>query len=129
MYADSLCCDDVNAIQYPPRAHEMLGPFNMGGLNGFHFTGVTGMNAFAGHVPEDGAVYVFYVPHTGITAIGTIGEIHRIGQCSNSACCGAAQGALAKLQQGEIQEGNLTELDYRMNTIEQIFLWRNFLDD
>lgn len=122
MHADSMCCDDVNAIQYPARAYEMLGPFHMGGLNGYPFGGVTGMNAFAHHVPEDGAVVVFYAPHIGITQGGTIGEIHRIGQSENSACCGAAKGALGKLLNNQIETGNVTELDYQMNTIEQIFL-------
>lgn len=122
MHADSMCCDDVNAIQYPPRAYEMLGPFHMGGLNGYPFAGVTGMNAFAHHVPEDGAVVVFYAPHIGITKDGTIGEIHRIGQSENSACCGAAKGALGKLLNNQIEAGNITDLDYQMNTIEQIFL-------
>lgn len=122
MHADSMCCDDVNAIQYPPRAYEMLGPFHMGGLNGYPFAGVTGMNAFAHHVPEDGAVVVFYAPHIGITKDGTIGEIHRIGQTENSACCGAAKGALGKLLNNQIESGNVTDLDYQMNTIEQIFL-------
>lgn len=122
MHADSMCCDDVNAIQYPSRALEMLGPFHMGGLNGFPFAGVTGMNAFAHHVPEDGAVIIFYAPHIGITKDGTIGEISRIGQSSNSACCGAAKGALGKLQKDEIIEGNISSLDFQMNTIEQIFL-------
>ena len=121
MHADSICCDDVNAIQYPKRAHEMLGPFNMGGLNGFPFAGITGMNAFAHHVPEDGAVFVFYAPHIGVTKEGTIGEINRIGQREASGCCGAARGALARLQAGEIVEGHITELDYQMNTIEQLF--------
>lgn len=37
MAADSICCDDVNSIEYPPRAFEMLGPFKMGGLNSFPF--------------------------------------------------------------------------------------------
>ncbi|MDR6967329.1 hypothetical protein J2X31_001336 [Flavobacterium arsenatis] len=122
MHADSMCCDDVNAIQYPPRAYEMLGPFHMGGLNGYPFAGVTGMNAFAHHVPEDGAVVVFYAPHIGITKDGTIGEIHRIGQSENSACCGALKGALSKLLNNQIEPGNVTDLDYQMNTIEQIFL-------
>lgn len=72
MHADSMCCDDVNAIQYPPRALEMLGPFHLGGLNGFPFAGITGMNAFAHHVPEDGAVLVFYAPHIGVTQNGTM---------------------------------------------------------
>jgi Limiting CO2-inducible proteins B/C beta carbonyic anhydrases len=97
MHADSMCCDDVNAIQYPPRAYEMLGPFHLGGLDGFPFAGITGMNAFAHHVPENGAVIIFYAPHIGITKDGTIGEISRIGQSKNSACCGAAKGALNKL--------------------------------
>lgn len=122
MHADSLCCDDVNAIQYPPRAFEMLGPFHLGGLNGFPFAGLTGMGAFAHHVPEDGAVIIFYAPHIGISKAGTIGEISRIGQSTNSACCGAAKGALAKLQSGQIVDGNITALDFQMNTIEQIFL-------
>jgi hypothetical protein len=122
MHADSMCCDDVNAIQYPPRALEMLGPFHLGGLNGFPFAGITGMNAFAHHVPEDGAVIVFYAPHIGITKDGIIGEINRIGQHNNSACCGAAKGALSKLIDGQIIEGNISALDFQMNTIEQIFL-------
>ncbi|PWN70740.1 hypothetical protein C1631_011515 [Chryseobacterium phosphatilyticum] len=122
MHADSMCCDDVNAIQYPPRAYEMLGPFHLGGLDGFPFAGLTGMGAFAHHVPEDGAVIIFYAPHIGITKNGEIGEISRIGQNNNSACCGAAKGALGKLAAGQIIEGNITSLDFQMNTIEQIFL-------
>ncbi len=122
MHADSMCCDDVNTIQYPPRAYEMLGPFKLGGLDGFPFAGVTGMNAFAHHVPEDGAVVVFYAPHIGITKDGTIGEIHRIGQSKNSGCCGAASAAVGKLLKDEIVAGDVTDLDYQQNTIEQIFL-------
>jgi hypothetical protein len=122
MMADSVCCDDVNTIQYPPRAYEMLGPFKMGGLDGYPFAGLTGMGAFAHHVPEDGAVLVFYAPHIGITKEGIIGEIQRIGQSKNSACCGAAKGALGKLLNNEIVAGNISEIDYQMNTIEQIFL-------
>lgn len=122
MHADSMCCDDVNAIQYPPRAYEMLGPFHLGGLDGYPFAGITGMNAFAHHVPEDGAVVIFYAPHIGITKDGNIGEISRIGQSDNSACCGAAKGALGKLINNQIIEGNINSLDFQMNTIEQIFL-------
>ena len=80
MLADSICSDDVNSIQYPSRAHEFLGPFKMGGLNGFPFTGLTGMGAFASHVPDEGAVFVYYGPHIGVSKNGAIGEIHRVGQ-------------------------------------------------
>lgn len=120
MLADSICSDDVNSIQYPARTQELLGPFKMGGLDGFPFTGLTGMGAFASHVPDDGAVFIYYGPHIGITKTGIIGEIHRFGQHKNSGCCGAAKGALAKLLNDQIIEGNVTDLDYQMNTIEQI---------
>ena len=122
MLADSICSDDVNSIQYPARAHEFLGPFKMGGLDGFPFTGLTGMGAFASHVPDDGAVFIYYGPHIGITKTGTIGEIHRFGQTKNSGCCGAAKGALHKLLNNQIEKGNVTDMDYQMNTIEQILL-------
>jgi len=122
MLADSICSDDVNSIQYPTRALEFLGPFKMGGLDGFPFTGLTGMGAFASHVPDDGAVFIYYGPHIGITKKGVIGEIHRLGQSKNTGCCGAAKGALNKLLNNEIEVGNVTEIDYQMNTIEQILL-------
>ncbi|WP_353483722.1 hypothetical protein [Haliscomenobacter sp.] len=122
MLADSICSDDVNSIQYPARAHEFLGPFKMGGLDGFPFTGLTGMGAFASHVPDDGAVFVYYGPHIGVSKTGAIGEIHRLGQSKNSGCCGAAKGALNKLLANQIVAGRVTELDYQMNTLEQILL-------
>jgi hypothetical protein len=124
MLADSICSDDVNTMEYPQRAYQMLGPFKMGGLNGFPFAGLTGMNAFAHHVPEDGAVYIYYAPHIGITRDGITGEINRIGQTKPSACCGAAKAALAKLLNGKIRVDEITELDYQQNNIEQIFFRR-----
>jgi len=122
MFADSICSDDVNSIQYPVRANEFLGPFKMGGLDGFPFTGLTGMQAFASHVPDDGAVFIYYGPHIGISKEGTIGEINRFGQNKPSSCCGAANGALNKLIDNAIESGHITEIDYQMNTIEQILL-------
>lgn len=120
MIADSICSDDVNSIQYPARTQEFLGPFKMGGLDGFPFTGLIGMAAFAGHVPDEGGVFIYYGPHIGITKSGAIGEIHRFGQTNNTGCCGAAKGALRKLMNQEITPDKVTEMDYQMNTIEQI---------
>lgn len=118
--ADSICSDDVNSIQYPVRAQEFLGPFKMGGLDGFPFTGLSGMAAFASHVPDDGAVFIYYGPHIGISKDGIIGKINRFGQNDNSICCGAATVALNNLRENSIKPGYVTELDYQMNTIEQI---------
>lgn len=122
VHADSICADDLNAIEYPQRAYEMLGPFNLGGLNGFPFAGLTGMGAFTHHVPEDGAIFIFHAPHIGITNEGKVGATLRPGQSEPSTCCGAAQAALGKLQRGELKEGQVDELDYQQNTLEQILL-------
>ncbi len=122
MLADSICSDDVNSIQYPARAQELLGPFKMGGLDGYPFTGLTGMGAFASHVPDEGAVFVYYGPHIGISKQGVVGEINRMGQSKASGCCGAARGALEKLVNNLIEPGTTSDLDYQMNTLEQIIL-------
>jgi hypothetical protein len=122
MFADSICADGLNSIEYPANARQMLGPFKLGGLNGFPFAGLTGMGAFAKHVPANGALFVFYAPHIGITADGTEGQVCRPGQKKNSNCCGAAQAALDHLIHGKIVPGEYNALDYQMNTIEQIFL-------
>lgn len=122
MFADCICSDDVNSIQYPARAREFLGPFKLGGLDGFPFGGLTGMAAFASHVPDHGAILIYYGPHIGISKTGVIGEIQRYGQSHNSGCCGAAKAAVNKLTNGQIVAGKMDDMDYQMNTIEQIVL-------
>ena len=124
VHANSVCSDDLNNVQYPPDAREMLGPFTLGGLNGFPFAGVTGLGAFAHHVPAKGGVLIFYGPHIGITRNGVPGKVLRPGQHEASSCCGAAQSALKNLETGQIVFLDLTSLDYQQNTIEQIFLQR-----
>lgn len=122
MFGDSICSDDLNAIEYPRRAFEMLGPFKMGGLDGFPFAGLTGMGAFAHHVPEDGAVFLFHGPHIGVSKAGDTGLILRPGQRHHSACCGAIHAAVDKLKSEAIVPGELTELDYQQNVLEQLLL-------
>ncbi|MES3035573.1 MAG: hypothetical protein V4813_16345 [Gemmatimonadota bacterium] len=122
LLADSLCSDEVNSLEYPERAFDMVGPFRMGGLNGFPHAGITGMGAFAAHVPDGGAVVIYHAPHIGCSANGTLGEINRIGQSKASGCCGAARAALTKLQAGSLREGAPSDLDYQQGTIEQLFL-------
>lgn len=122
LLADSICADDVTSIEYPERAYEMPGPFKLGGLDGFPFAGLTGMAAFSGHVPDEGAVFIYHAPHIGIDADGTVGQIRRVGQSAPSGCCGACRAALAKLQAGRIRPGEIDELDYQQHTLEQILL-------
>ncbi|MCC6138976.1 MAG: hypothetical protein IT389_00010 [Nitrospira sp.] len=122
LLADSICADDINCIEYPQRASQMPGPFKLGGLDGFPFAGLTGMGAFAGHVPDHGAVFIYHGPHIGITKEGVLGQILRIGQSAPSGCCGACRAALAKLQAGTIRPGEIDELDYQQHSLEQIVL-------
>lgn len=122
LLGNSVCSDDLNNIQYPPSAKDMLGPFNLGGLNGFPFTGLTGMGAFSHHYPDRGVMLIFYGPHIGISNSGVVGEILRPGQTRLSTCCGAAQAALKKLELYQITPGDPAEPDYQQQYIEQTFL-------
>lgn len=98
MLANSICSDDVNAMQFPPSLAKFLGPFNMGGLDGFPFTGLTGMSAFSHHAPDDGILMIFFAPHIGISLKGypkeSVGKIQREGQKKLSDACGAVRAAL-----------------------------------
>lgn len=118
MTANSICSDDINAMQFPITDSGLLGPFYLGGLDGFPFTGLTGVQAFAHHIPKDGALLIYYGPHIGITEKGKIGEVIRVGQDHPSACCGAAQAALKKIDQ---QPTEPSLLDYQEDTIVQLF--------
>ena len=122
LLADSICSDDVNSIEYPERAAQMLGPFRLGGLDGFPHAGVTGMGAFAAHVPDGGGVVIYHAPHIGVGRDGTLGMILRPGQHARSGCCGAARAALAKLQAGTLVEATPSDMDYQQGTIEQFLL-------
>lgn len=118
MTANSVCSDDINAMQFPINDSGLLGPFYLGGLDGFPFTGLTGVQAFAHHMPDDGALLIYYGPHIGITAKGEIGKVIRTGQDHSSDCCGAAQAALKKIND---QPEELSLLDYQEDTIVQLF--------
>ncbi|MCF0040914.1 hypothetical protein [Dyadobacter fanqingshengii] len=119
MLAHSICSDDVNSIEYPEEGREMLGPFNLGGLNGYPFTGLTGMSAFAHHVPKDGAAMIFYAPHIGVSNSGELGKIIRVGQHEESSCCGAAALALSRLKNNEITWGEKPADDYQQHTLQE----------
>lgn len=116
LLANSICSDDINSIEYPEEARQMLGSFEMGGLNGFPFTGLTGMKAFASHVPDDGAVLIFYGPHIGISNDGHIGKVTRSGQRRKTNCCGAAAAALARINEPE----RIDPLDRQMIILENL---------
>ena len=87
LLATSICADDIvwvsdvdGNMETQHVTHELLGPFEMGGLAGLPFTGLTGMMAYAHHIPDEGAACIVYGPHIGITATGKLGMVLRPGQ-------------------------------------------------
>lgn len=118
--ANSICSDDINSMQFPNIDGPFLGPFNMGGLNGFPFTGKTGLKAFASHVPDDGSLLIFYAPHIGIPLNGFPGEVLRPGQSENTTCCGAAVGALPP-RSGVVPPPDCQSFDFQMEFIKKLF--------
>jgi hypothetical protein len=117
LLAHSICSDDVNAIAYPEEGRQMLGPFNLGGLDGYPFVGLTGLLAFAHHVPDDGAALIFYAPHIGVTAQGELGKILRVGQQGASACCGACALALQHVRDNVPQPATPPADNYQQHTL------------
>lgn len=122
LWGQSTCVDDItntkNKIVHP----EIKGPFTFGGLGGLPFTGATGIDAFAHHVPHDGTAVLFLGPHIGYRDGDGWGKIMRHGQEHSSTCCGALYAALTKLRNGEIIANNPSEDDYQQGTLEQLAL-------
>ena len=112
--------DDITNTKDKLIHPEIKGPFNFGGLAGLPFTGITGLDAFAHHVPEDGTALLFIVPHIGYDAQAGWGKIIRHDQDHASSCCGALSAALAKLQQGKLKLQAPAEDDYQEGVLEQM---------
>lgn len=99
----SVCADDINAPnflnvdnlgQHPLSLNNFLGPFMSGGLAGYPHTGITGLGAYASHVTDTGHLFVFNMPHIGISSNGTVGSIIRRGQTGQNTSCGAVLAAV-----------------------------------
>lgn len=122
LWGQSTCVDDITNTKNKLVHPEIKGPFAFGGLSGLPFTGITGVNAFAHHVPEEGTALLFFGPHIGYRSGEGWGKILRHGQHHSSTCCGALYAALTRLQKNEIKIGNPSSDDYQEQVIEQLAL-------
>jgi hypothetical protein len=115
--ASCLCSDEVNM---PNSAFNssLAGPFFMGGLAGLPFTGLTGIGAFAHHIPDNGASLIFYGPHIGITDQGELGMIRRARQDHLSSSCGALMAALGRFQDNSDYTPEPNPDDYQQYLLE-----------
>lgn len=114
--ATSFCSDDLNSVELPRT--NMIGPFFLGGLDGFPFVGAAGIGAFSHHVPEDGLALLIFGPHVGI-GDGPVGTVIRPGQSDRTTCCGSLAGALKALLNG-LPPSEVPELDYQQLKIYSI---------
>ncbi|REL37618.1 hypothetical protein DYD21_07475 [Rhodohalobacter sp. SW132] len=111
--ATSVCSDEIIQSATNFRDHVALdNPFQIGGLAGFPFAGLTGFHAFAGHIPDDGGAIIIYGPHIGVSESNHTGKVIRTGQRIETSCCGALVGAVGALKNAESPKPD-KELDYQ----------------
>ncbi|MEM6264994.1 MAG: hypothetical protein AAGI38_20955 [Bacteroidota bacterium] len=118
LLATSLCSDDIN-IPSTSFFNVLFGPFIMGGLGGLPFAGMTGMGAYASHIPDGGSAFIFYGPHIGITMDGELGKMYRPRQDKATSSCGALMLAMRRFQENPKYEPTVTDADYQQMKLEE----------
>ncbi len=119
LMATSVCSDEVIRSATDFRGHLGIeNPFQLGGLAGYPFAGLTGLKAFLSHVPNDGYAMILFGPHIGVTTQGEIGYMKRKGQTEKSGCCGALQAITGSLKKMKNESKADPELDYQLWKIE-----------
>ena len=117
----SMCVDDIIYTKNFRQNPKVKGPFNLGGLAGLPFTGTSGLEAFAHHIPEGGTMLLLVAPHIGYSESKGWGYVLRHEQHDASTCCGALMGTLSKLQKGKLRP-EIKEADYQGGKIAQLAL-------
>lgn len=84
--------------------------FDISGLGGLVFCGVTGFGAALAHAPQEPGTgkeryVVFCGPHIAIGPDGAIGSVAREGRVQLSGACGALQAFCGELERGELRVG------------------------
>ena len=93
LVATSFCADEVNRGLERDFSKTYSATFNMGGLAGFPFGGITSFGAMASHIPDGGSCLVVFGPHVGVDSTGKVGTVERRGRANGGACCGSAVAA------------------------------------
>ncbi|HEV8511960.1 MAG TPA: hypothetical protein VGQ59_01715 [Cyclobacteriaceae bacterium] len=117
----STCVDDIIYTKNFRLHKEIKGPFHLGGLAGLPFTGISGLEAFAHHIPDDGVMLLIITPHIGYSQSSGWGFVLRHEQHEASTCCGALMGTLRKLEDGKLNPV-ITEDDYQGGKISEMAL-------
>jgi hypothetical protein len=118
LMATSLCSDDIN-IPSTSFFSVVWGPFFLGGLGGLPFAGLTGLTAFAHHIPDNGTAFIFYGPHIGVTLEYEVGKMYRPRQEKAGACCGALMLALERFKNDKFKP-QVTDKDHQQTLLEKL---------
>ena len=100
----SLCCDEISSTIPTAFGKHFKngkggGGFQLGGLSGFPFGGLTGVGAFYSHIRKAdsdsdsdsmGKAIVVHASHTGVSLTGHVGKTQRLNQKGPSATCGSS---------------------------------------
>lgn len=119
IYAESTCVDEINRLG-DSALGSINGPFVLGGLAGLPFVGVTGLAAFASHIPDRGIPLIVYGPHIGVAGEGRWGKTCRLGQESDSDGCGALLAAMRRFQSDPDYRPETSTDDYQQSRLEQL---------
>eukprot|EP00466_Bigelowiella_natans_P001890 jgi/Bigna1/89890/estExt_fgenesh1_pg.C_570075 len=93
----STCPDEINRLM--DRFTDQWGyNFPLSGLAGVPFTGKTGFGAYGSHAPDGGAVLIFFAPHIGLSEVGELGKVKRLGVGKHSGACGSLLAAIAAVE-------------------------------
>lgn len=116
LFGSSVCPDEINskpskslATALQSTLTEQNGQFTLGGLGGIPFVGISGVQAFMSHTPDNGKVVIMYGPHVGISDDGIVGKVERLGKEKLSGSCGAGLGALKAIQAEATQVASAEE--------------------
>jgi hypothetical protein len=120
VFATSICPDELNyrATNFDNHFKQA---FYLGGLGGIPYTGKTGMAAYASHIADDGAAFIFYGSHVGIHADGTIGVVQRPHQHGPTYSCGALLSVLEKMKKDFVFDWSSNNFeDLQARVIEKV---------
>lgn len=98
LLATSLCCDELARRLEDDFVAVYGNNFNLGGLAGFSFAGLTGFENMALHTPDDGSSLIVFGPHVGLSTEGVLGQVERSGVYQVETCCTSAIAAFNYLQ-------------------------------
>eukprot|EP00929_Paragymnodinium_shiwhaense_P065986 TRINITY_DN33058_c0_g1_i1.p1 TRINITY_DN33058_c0_g1~~TRINITY_DN33058_c0_g1_i1.p1 ORF type:complete len:348 (+),score=57.75 TRINITY_DN33058_c0_g1_i1:82-1125(+) len=121
IYAESIAADEISHgdRQLTSLLTQHWGNvFTLGGLGGFPHGGPLALSAFAGHVPHNGNLFIFYGPHVGISESGQVGCTVRLGLKQSTTACGSLTAAYENCLSG-LRADDYSAADSQARLVQQ----------